>query len=111
MALSIPSISISYFQNTCLKVCTRCSCQYQAYSTARLLTEQGEVFPSFPMLHTAAQKQKLKTTSLPYTCTKIKYENTADNDCNIFVLNQIVTYALYTLFSLSLHLGLEPVKL
>lgn len=29
----------------------------------------------------------------------------------MFLLNQIVTYALYILLSLSLHLGLEPVKL
>lgn len=35
------------------------SCQYQAYSTARLLTEQCKVLPSFPMLHTPVQKQKL----------------------------------------------------
>lgn len=42
---------------------------------------------------------------------KIKYKNTPGNDCNIFVLNQIVSYALGILFSLSLHLGLEPVKL
>lgn len=71
-APSIPITSISYFQSTCLKVCTRDSCQYQAYSTARLLTLRRKVLPSFPTLHTTVQKQKLETTSLPYTCTKIK---------------------------------------
>lgn len=61
--------------------------------------------------HPCPSKSLWQTTSLPYTCTKFKYENTPGNDCNIFVLNQIVTYALYILFSLSLHLGLEPIKL
>lgn len=88
------------------------SCHYQAYSTARLLTEQCKVLPSFPMLHALSKSKSLwQTTSLPYTCIKIKHKNTPGNDCNIFVLNQIVTYALYILLSLSLHLGLEPVKL